>query len=664
MNPPRERKSKAFAKPKIPVSIEKSVADIRAGMTREGLMEKYCLDERRLVSLFSKLVEGEHLQETELPPESAVAPVRTPEATATVNVTVSQPLFWCPKCLKPQKEEFEECPRCGIIVAKFLGRSAKHKDLPEEHADSLQNPVSHVPLSTDNRSSLEADSTETEKAEGNAPGPKAPYLTIEPLTVWGIIHRAWQICRDNFWSSFSLLIGPPRLAFYIMVMVGGTLFLAGFQFGPAGLEMSWTRILAAFGATTVLDLFLFFLCQGAAVYGLASVFLVGRAPLVTFWEVAKSMSSTFARASFLPALVIVPVGLLMPSFYVGVPGVPLAAIFPFGAEATISLLTPIATIHLLEMMSGRSYVNAARRTWTLLMTKTDDSWPKRQIFRLLILMLAFLFLDDLAKSAVTFFWIVFKTFLRMVMVNFWGVLPHSFLHHFFGIHLLTASLLERVFPAVLPKAIISAFTTICVVLFYFDMRHRVEGYNFRHLRDLFDRLTGKTVPLASEEGRKSTAAEPLFTAGASVPSGDKPSLLREVQGFFEKTTLLTELIAYVWDAAARFGDYLRNGPYLKNRKAQFLIVTLAVPLLMWIMGTVLIPREVVLMFVILRSFWMVIGVTVVGLVILFDILGSPVVSHNNKRNIVIGAALLAWLLLSLAGFGAPHYPELGRFPGW
>ena len=98
-----EEGSKLAEQKKILSEIE-VVAEIRVGATDEFLMKKYGLSEKGLQSLFQKLIKANRLTQEDLD--------RRASATQTV--------FRCPACDFPQSHDFKVCPKCGIVVEKFL----------------------------------------------------------------------------------------------------------------------------------------------------------------------------------------------------------------------------------------------------------------------------------------------------------------------------------------------------------------------------------------------------------------------------------------------------------------------------------------------------------------------------------------------------------------
>ena len=107
--------------PKHKISAKELAADIRQGMDDSAIMNKYGLSSQGLETAFKKLIEANILQQSALADRATVT-------EKTVN------LGWkCPACAMPQDRDYDECPQCGVIVAKFLKQQALQEKfyLPE-----------------------------------------------------------------------------------------------------------------------------------------------------------------------------------------------------------------------------------------------------------------------------------------------------------------------------------------------------------------------------------------------------------------------------------------------------------------------------------------------------------------------------------------------------
>jgi hypothetical protein len=100
------------------ISGREVVQDVNSGMDDLALMEKYKLTPKELDLLMKKLVASQRLSETEL-------------SELQLLWAQKKGTAWrCPACHMPQAREFDECPQCGIIVAKFKGKFRQEQGSP------------------------------------------------------------------------------------------------------------------------------------------------------------------------------------------------------------------------------------------------------------------------------------------------------------------------------------------------------------------------------------------------------------------------------------------------------------------------------------------------------------------------------------------------------
>ncbi len=105
------------------LSAKQIVADIRSGMDDAQLRRKYGLSHRSLDVVYEKLATTGALSEAEIRARAATSPSPDephPEPTHGF-------VWYCPACHTGRDSEFEECPSCGVVVAKFLSRQAVKK---------------------------------------------------------------------------------------------------------------------------------------------------------------------------------------------------------------------------------------------------------------------------------------------------------------------------------------------------------------------------------------------------------------------------------------------------------------------------------------------------------------------------------------------------------
>jgi hypothetical protein len=133
------------------VSVHEVLQDIHAGLDDTALMAKFGLSARDFEGLCAKLIETGRLTEVEL-------------SELKLLWAQKQGRVWrCPACHMPQAHEFDECPQCGIIVAKY---ELRH---PKEALQSQEDQFMEVPPA-DPKEDLPASTVQT------APGDPVPAL--------------------------------------------------------------------------------------------------------------------------------------------------------------------------------------------------------------------------------------------------------------------------------------------------------------------------------------------------------------------------------------------------------------------------------------------------------------------------------------------------------
>jgi Ankyrin repeats (3 copies)/Ankyrin repeat len=110
--------------PKQRIDAKDAIRDIQSGAGDSTLMEKYNISSRGLQSLFKRLVGAGLLKQEEIDR-------RMNEFEETVD------LVWkCPSCGNSQISKPEECPQCGVVVAK-LKPKIEREDLVSRYSKSM-----------------------------------------------------------------------------------------------------------------------------------------------------------------------------------------------------------------------------------------------------------------------------------------------------------------------------------------------------------------------------------------------------------------------------------------------------------------------------------------------------------------------------------------------
>jgi hypothetical protein len=112
------------------VDAKEILDDIKAGMDSTALMEKYQLSEKGLQSLFKKLKDAGVLKPKKGGPEKAAS---APEK-AVANA------WKCPICGNPQTTQYNKCPECSVIAARFQDDIATTQQLEAKEAEPTPHP--------------------------------------------------------------------------------------------------------------------------------------------------------------------------------------------------------------------------------------------------------------------------------------------------------------------------------------------------------------------------------------------------------------------------------------------------------------------------------------------------------------------------------------------
>jgi hypothetical protein len=113
---------------KIKLKGKQIASDIRAGMDPHGIKRKYGLSDKVLASVCRKLLDAGLLSKQEM--HHFVAESLASSGPPPLSPEPSQSHWQCPACQAVQSSEVSECPRCGVIVAKYTARQVAANDVP------------------------------------------------------------------------------------------------------------------------------------------------------------------------------------------------------------------------------------------------------------------------------------------------------------------------------------------------------------------------------------------------------------------------------------------------------------------------------------------------------------------------------------------------------
>lgn len=334
-----------------------------------------------------------------------------------------------------------------------------------------------------------ASSLQAERQPSPSPQPPAPTppdlnvkdsseppggdgFSIEPLSLGGILDRTFQICRRHFWKLFAI-VGIPYLVVAALVLtVSIVAAIVGFTLQALGDVPNWILIAAA--VTVIPSIFVaiiavFYLSQGALIHAVSVVHLgrdirVGDAYRFVLARLVKFVltSVLLVIVTFAAFLIAVLFGVVLflisrevtsSGWWSAITWLPLSLI-PFYASIKLLLFDKIVIIE------DIAYTNALKRSWDLLTGKADGGWPRGYFLRLIIL----LFLFGLISVTIALVFQMPASIIAALMPKSWIVGP------------VVQQLLSNI-----GGVIGGIFGGVCLVVFYYDIRSRKEGFDLKML---------------------------------------------------------------------------------------------------------------------------------------------------------------------------------------
>lgn len=307
--------------------------------------------------------------------------------------------------------------------------------------------------------------------------PGGEAVAIEPLSLGGILDRTFHICRAHFWKFMAIVIIPWLVTVGLVAIAIVIAVVVGLTRQTLGETSLWILIIVAVVALPSLIAALvaiFYLSQGALIHAVSSIYL-GRKVLVSeAYRYVLARLGRFVLTSFL--FILAAVVLLGASLALGV-------IFFLISRALTSsgwwsaftwpilIILPVyGTLKMLlfdkvVIIEDQSYASALRRSWGLLSGKADGPWPRGYLLRLLILLQLFV-LINIAIS------LLFGTPSALMA----GLFPESLK--------IVAEILGRILGS-LGNLIAGIFGSVGLVVFYYDIRNRKEGFDLKTLAKMY-----------------------------------------------------------------------------------------------------------------------------------------------------------------------------------
>lgn len=316
--------------------------------------------------------------------------------------------------------------------------------------------------------------------------PEGGSFPLQPLSLGGILDMSFQICRGQFWKLFSIAAIPYLVTAVTILTVIAILGLAGFT--AKGLGTSSMEVLILLGillipSAIVFLSVMFYVGQGALIHAVSAMYVGQGVFIGESYRFVMSRLGKYAVTSllFVCSVIVfffaaVALGIaffflfqmLTPSgWWSALTWLPLSLIPAYG----IMKLLLFDKVVLIEDVA---YLGALKRSWLLLTGKARGEWPRGYLLRLIILLHLF----------------VLIYFTIAMLFQF----PASLIQMLFTDSALFASILGQVLSN-LGGVIAGVFSSVSMVVFYYDIRNRKEGFDLKMLA----RMTGEQSRLAGRE---------------------------------------------------------------------------------------------------------------------------------------------------------------------
>lgn len=298
---------------------------------------------------------------------------------------------------------------------------------------------------------------------------------IEPLTIGGILDRTFQICKAHFWKLLAIVGIPWVITAAITLGLALVVGIVGLTAHNLGHFAPWILIvggIAVIPSVVIVLVGLFYLAQGAMIYAVSMMYLGKKILVKEAYRFVLSRlgrffltSCLFTLAAFGFVLAPLLIGVILyflfkaltsSGWWSAIAWLPLSVIPMYGI-AKLLLFDKVVIIE------DDAYVKALTRSWNLLSGKAEGSWPRGYFVRLVVLLNLFI-LINMAIS------ILFRV--PGVVVSVLISEPQWL-----------GTIINQVLSS-LASIIAGVFGSVCMVVFYYDIRNRKEGFDLKMLAGL------------------------------------------------------------------------------------------------------------------------------------------------------------------------------------
>lgn len=302
---------------------------------------------------------------------------------------------------------------------------------------------------------------------------------IGPATISQILDKTFQISKQYFWKLFAINAvewGLNLLLFTGIAAAALPLYLIFVRTGAPPPLQSIITVVILMLSVVMAAMIIRFLAQGATIYACSSIFLgedvsVKNAYLFSISKI-KELSITsilvFILLSVAFVITIVVFGAVYGFLWLieehkGL----LVVIAVFAAMAAVFIpviaMMKMMMVDKVVIIEGTAYIEAIRRSWSLMTGKVSDDWPKSYINRLGMLLFLYFLLAMVIKLAFSIPAQVAKIFVDKGS---------------------TAAIVTAILGQVIDAfgaTIAAVFLSVALVIFYYDIRSRKEGFDISML---------------------------------------------------------------------------------------------------------------------------------------------------------------------------------------
>lgn len=295
---------------------------------------------------------------------------------------------------------------------------------------------------------------------------------IEPMNLGGILDRAFQICRGHFWKLFAIVAIPWLITMAVFAVIGIVAVLVGLNFNTLG--STSTAVLIILGVTLipsvlVIVVALFFLSQGALIHAVSSIYLSREITVRDEYRFVLSRLGRYFVTSML--FMFAATGFTIISVAIGAVFYFLFAQFTssgwWSAVTWLPLffllwycITKLLVFDKVVIIEDIAYGAALSRSWNLLTGKAEGVWPARYWLRFNVLISVFV----LVNMAISLIFQVPAIIVKLAVPSIQ----------------LYVGIVEQILSQ-LGSVVAGLFGSVCMVVFYYDIRNRKEGFDLKML---------------------------------------------------------------------------------------------------------------------------------------------------------------------------------------